>query len=524
MSEPIQPPPSLVAAQAQASLARRELGRRTLYDFIRYTKPDYIGGWFLREICHILDNFEHGVIAGNSPNVMIFLPPGAGKSEIVTRRWPAYILGRHPDWHWMTATYGDDLSQSFGRDVRAIIEDPAYQQLFPQFQIRKDANAVADWITTEGGKYLATSVGGAATGKRYHIGVVDDPIKDQQDADSPAKQKECWDWFHSVFSTRRFPGAGRIIVQTPWSLNDTSMRLLALAKNAPETDQWLVYKFPALAKQDEAHREAGEALHPERYSAKELKKIRDTYHATGNARTWNSMYQCDPVPDEGTYFKKDGISRTYVTAPEHGEVFICLDAAFKVKEENDRTALGAWSLTPQNDLILLPGAFIGRQETLDTAKKIFSLMKQYNAHMLVAGKDHIVGSIEPFLKEMMRSAGYFFTIESMSEKGDKLLKARAFQARTQAGSVIFPAGSLFEEKIRPELLVFPAGEYDDVVDLCSLAARAAAKFFAPAIPPAPTNLPELARGTGAWVLDQFAKHQAKDRPKAAHIPSLVPGR
>lgn len=517
----------LVRAQQQRfalqETARRELAKRHLADFTMFTYPEYQMGWFHRHLCELMDDFRKAVEAKASPRVMVFAPPRHGKTELVTRRMYAHTMGLHPDWFMINATYGQDLSDDNGRDVRRIITDPTFTQVFPDFQLQDDSRSISSWETTRGGRCIFSSIGGAVTGKGAHIFGVDDPIKGRQEADSAAEQKKCWEWYMANARSRLMPGGGILYTQTLWSLQDTAMRLLELAKLSQDVDQWVVYKFPAIAENDEKYRKKGDALHPERYPLSELLRTKATYSLSGNTREWSALYQCNPVPEEGTYFKKDNISRTYTVAPEHGEVFVCLDGAFKEKEENDQTALGAWSLTAQNDLILLPGAFIGRQSTFETAKKIFALMDQYKARMLVAGKDHIVGSMESFLKEMMRTKGYF-TIEALSEKGDKLAKARSFQARTQAGTVIFPAGSLFEEKIKPELLAFPAGEHDDVVDLCALAARAAAKFFPPALPPLPKEAVRLERGSGAWVMAEFEKHRGRTPNRAPHIPSLVPGR
>jgi predicted phage terminase large subunit-like protein len=517
----------LVRAQQQRfalqELARRELAARHLLDFTMFTKPDYQMGWFNRRLCELLDDFRKMVEAKARPRVMVFAPPRSGKTELVTRRMIPFCMGLHPEWFVINTTYGDELSGDNGRDVRSVIEAPEFGQIFPDFKLRDDSRSITSWGTTKGGRCIFASLDGALTGKGADVLIIDDPLKGRQQADSATEQKRCWEGYMANARTRLMPGGGVLFTQTLWSLQDTALRLLELAKLSKEVDQWVVYKFPAIAENDEEFRKKGEALQPERMTLEELTSTKATYVMSGNNREWSSLYQCNPVPEEGTYFKKDNISRTYAVAPEHGEVFVCLDGAFKEKEVNDQTALGAWSLTAQNDLVLLPGAFIGRQSTFETAKKVFALMDQYKSHMLVAGKDHIVGSIESFLKEMMRTRGYF-SIEALSEKGDKLLKARSFQARTQAGTVLFPAGSLFEEKIKPELLVFPAGEHDDVVDLCALAARAAAKFFAPALPPPPTEAPSLVRGSGAWVLAEHAKFQGRTPARASHIPSLVPGR
>ena len=123
---------------AQQELIRRaehELyvrrARTSLIDFTRVTKPDYLFGWFNRELCRVLDQFLEDVINKKSPRLIISAPPRHGKSELVSRRFIAYALGRYPQLQIMNASYSSDLATSFNRDVQAIIDDPVYNEVFP---------------------------------------------------------------------------------------------------------------------------------------------------------------------------------------------------------------------------------------------------------------------------------------------------------------------------------------------------------------------------------------------------------
>ena len=123
---------------AQQELIRRaehELyvrrARTSLIDFTRVTKPDYLFGWFNRELCRVLDQFLEDVINKKSPRLIISAPPRHGKSEGVSRRFPAYALGRYPQLQIMNASYSSDLATSFNRDVQSIIDSPVYNEIFP---------------------------------------------------------------------------------------------------------------------------------------------------------------------------------------------------------------------------------------------------------------------------------------------------------------------------------------------------------------------------------------------------------
>lgn len=198
---------------AQRELARRELARRSLLDFTCATKPGYEVGWIHREVTDLLDAFVEAVERRLSPRLIVELPPRHGKSEIVSRRFPAYLLGKHPEWEVVCATYNQDLADDLGRDVRALMHEQFYNDLFPQTELRKDSNSVSYMKTPRGGSYTAVGIGGALTGRGLHVGIIDDPVKNREDADSELMREATWKWYQSVFRTRAAPGAGIVVLQ-----------------------------------------------------------------------------------------------------------------------------------------------------------------------------------------------------------------------------------------------------------------------------------------------------------------------
>ena len=513
------PDPALV----RAHLAKRELARRRLLDYILYTKESYQAAWFHEEICGLLDAFVEDVIAKRSPRVMIFLPPGTGKSEIVSRRWPTYCLGRFPTWQWITATYGQDLANEFGRDVRGIIEEPAYRQLFPDFQIRDDANAVADWVTTAGGKYRAVGVGGPTTGKRANIFVVDDPIKDMQDADSDAKQKESWDFFNAVASTRLFPGGGILITQTLWSLQDTSMRLLRAAEEHPEAEQWTVYKFPMLAVEDERRRKIGESLHEDRYSRKDMERKRATYFANGQARVWHSLFQCNPTPDEGTTYRREWL-KLYKpgTVPSNHISYTTTDFAVGTKESNDWSVICSWAVC-EDGAIYLKRMIRGRFTPHQIVSNLVGVIQQDKPYMYALERTHQNQTIGPYLNDRMRAENVFSVCHEIVPHKDKLSRSASILGRAQMGMIYLPDEASTHDIIIPELLAFPSGLHDDVPDCFSQLGLMLDKVITPPTPAqakAPDGPPT---GSMAWVRSYGNRATARDT-SATHVPRSLTGR
>lgn len=295
---------------------QRELQRRSLMDFILATYPGYQANWFHESVCAALDRFLEQVRAKKSPRLMLFAPPRHGKSEIVSRQFPAYALGRDPNLTFIAASYGDDLASRMNRDVQNVIDSPAYQPIFPGTKLNgSNVRTVAygqalrnsdifETLNEKGdrqkGVYRSAGVGGGITGMGAHVLIVDDPIKDAEQAGSEVYREKVWEWFSSTAYTRLMPGGGVLIIMTRWHEDDLAGRLLARMKTG-EGEHYEVISFPAVAEVDEPRRKKGEALHPERYSLDDLARIRKSVRE----RVWISLYQQRPSAAEGNRFKKE---------------------------------------------------------------------------------------------------------------------------------------------------------------------------------------------------------------------------
>jgi hypothetical protein len=299
----------------EKELLRRELAKREVLPFCQLIHgPDYKAGWVHGDLCALLDAFVDGVEQGKRPRLMVWVPPRHGKSHIISRAFPAFLLGKHPEWEVVNATYGQDLANDMGRFVRGVLNDNVFNSIFPTTIVDPASNAMDRVDTYALGKrnrggYKAVGVGGALTGRGAHVLIIDDPVKNREDADSELMREQTWNWYSSTARTRLAPGGGVIILQTRWHLEDLSGRLIERAKADKKADQWHVYKFPAIATADEygldgkLRRKAGEALDPARFPIEELEQLR----ATIMPRDWNALYQQNPVAEDGTYFLRDWI-------------------------------------------------------------------------------------------------------------------------------------------------------------------------------------------------------------------------
>lgn len=273
-----------------------ELARRNLLDFVQYVRPNYDANWHHVLLCEYLDRF----IRGEIKRLMVFMPPQHGKSELVSRCLPAFLLGRNPRTKIVLASYSAHLSSSFNRDCQRIIDDTEYREVFPETRIGADGETSGKWVrTTElfevvkyGGFLKTVGVGGSLTGTPADFAIIDDPVKDAIEAMSPTYQERNWNWYTDVLSTRLHNDSRVLVTQTRWDVNDLSGRILKQMEEGGE--QWEVLMLPAV-KTGYTHaqdpRQDGEALWPERHNLEKLLNVRRK-----SIRTYEALYQQNPKP------------------------------------------------------------------------------------------------------------------------------------------------------------------------------------------------------------------------------------
>lgn len=316
---------------------------------------------------------------------MLIVPPRHGKSELASRRLPAYLLGLNPRAHVIACSYSADLASRINRDVQRIIDSPTYARLFPGTRLsgmntrnrgvglRNDA--LFEVVGT-GGSYRSAGVGGGITGMGFDVGIIDDPVKNREEADSPTIREKVWEWYTSTFWTRQAPGARILLIMTRWHVDDLAGRLLRQQAEDPVADQWEVVRLPALATGHATipgdERSEGEPLWPDRYGLEFLAAAR----ATLGSADFESLYQGDPVDAGGNHFKahwfeghgwewasvhRERDSYRVVRADDATRLFFCdqchrfavVDPAASEKQQADYTAIGVFAVTPENDLLVL---------------------------------------------------------------------------------------------------------------------------------------------------------------------------
>lgn len=447
--------------KAEQELAKRILCRKRLLPFVERTNPDYHAGWVHKDICQRLEKFSEQVANKESPRLMLFMPPRHGKSTLASIAFPAWHLGRHPQHEFISCSYSGSLAMNFSRKVRQVLREPVYKNIFEKTRLDKDSQSVESWNTSDGGGYVAAGVGGGITGKGAHVLLIDDPVKNREDAESDNNREATWDWYTSTAYTRLAPGGGVLVILTRWHDDDLAGRLLRFAEEG--ADQWEVVKYPAIAEMDEPFRNEGEPLHPERYSVDALEQIKKAI----GPRDWTALYQQNPVSDEGDYFSRDMI-RYY----EDGDVdydklryYCAWDLAIGQRDRNDYS-VGMVIGVDEYDQLYVVDVVRGKYDGFELVERILDLYEQWRPGIVGIEKGHIEMALGPFLEKRTRerklNEAYFKDLKV--GRRDKEARARAIQGRMQQGMVYFPKDAVWTGPLVAELLRFPNGTHDDQVD------------------------------------------------------------
>jgi predicted phage terminase large subunit-like protein len=456
-----------------ANLPDTQEAKKSLIAFTEHTFPRFEAAAHHRLIAEKLEAVERGDI----DRLMIFAPPRHTKSELASRRFPAWYLGKHPDRQIICASYSDSLAVDFGRDVRDIISREEYQEIFDT-KIRPDSRAAERFQTVQGGIYTAAGVGSGITGRGAHVALVDDPIKNREEAESETYRKRVWDWFRDVLYTRLMPGGAIIVIQTRWHEDDLAGRLVE--SQAAGGDEWEVLSLPAMAKENDAlGREPGSALWPAWYPIENLERIRSALTVTDGPSSWESLYQCSPQPEEGDFFRADWV-RWYDSPPEHLTYYGASDYAV-TSRGGDYTVHGVIGVDPQDNIYLVD--WWREQASTDIwVESVISLMDKWQPSMWAEEKGQIEKSVGPFLHKRMRERSVYCRREQFASATDKATRARAIQGRLSMGCVFFPRGEAWANDIVSEMLRFPNGTHDDQVDVLSLFGRMLEEMSGPYVP------------------------------------------
>lgn len=454
-------PPRYVPTPEDAAFSR-------LIAYAAFQWPNYRDAPHHRLIARKLEAVERGDIQ----RLMITMPPRHGKSMLASEFFPAWYMGRNPDHYVVISTYAQDLADDFGRKVKNQIEDEAYQGVFPGVRLADDSRSNKrfhveqeeggyEYGLTQPGAFYAVGVGGPLTGRGAHLLLIDDPVKNREDADSEVIRKKTKDWYTSTAYTRLMPGGRVVIIQTRWHEDDLSGWLLAEHRH----EGWEVLNLPAIS-------DDGQALWPEQYPIAALEKIK---LAIG-PRDWSALYQQRPSPETGDYFKAEWL-RPYDKAPERDTLNVYGASDYAVTDDGgDFTVHVVVGIDAEGRLWLLD--LWRAQASSDKWVEAFcDLVAKWKPIGWAEETGQIKAGVGPFLTKRMRERKAFVAREQFPTRGDKAVRAQSIRGRMAMDGLYVPANAPWKADLVSEMMSFPVGVHDDQVDALGLVGQLLDKMF-----------------------------------------------
>lgn len=508
-------------AKEMALLERQQIALKARDDLLTYTKftmPDpqdpsdpnatiYDAQAFHVEVAKAMEAVERGEIQ----QLIFCMPPRHGKTELATKRFTAWLSGRHPEWNIAVGTYADSLAEDIGADVRNIMATPQHRQVFPGHGLQKGGTSKSNMLTTRNGRLVFVGRGTGLTGKGANVLLIDDLYKDHEEARSQAIRDQAWNWFTKVAMTRRMGRKLVVITMTRWHSDDIVGRLTDPENdcyNAIEAANWKIIRLPAIAEDDDPlGREPGEPLWPGAFDAKFLAS-QQRIDPLGFA----ALYQQTPTVADGTLFRRETIQRYEPNElPESLRFYAASDHAVGTKQRNDPSCFGVGGVDAQGNLWMTE-LFWQRV----AADRAVEMMLEMGAGPEVAKRPllwwaergHISKSIGPFLRKRMLETNRLINVQEVTPVGDKEQRAQSIAARVALGKVYFPKGPQWDEAIE-EMMAFPNGLHDDFVDMLSLFGLGLTSQFGKS---APQEKKEPRFGSWAWVKADQERRDAAKQP------------
>ncbi|VVE10392.1 hypothetical protein PCO31010_02618 [Pandoraea commovens] len=440
-------------------------------------------------VCRALQDVEAGII----PNLMVLMPPGSAKSTYVDVVFVPWFMARAPRRNVILASYASDIAAKQGRRARQLIKSPSFGRLTRGIGLSAESQAADQWALTNGSEYMAGGLLSGLTGNRAHLGIIDDPIKGREQAESETIRKKTWDAYIDDFCSRLIPGAPQIMMLTRWHRDDPAGRILpedwdgeSGVFEGRDGRTWHVICLPAIADRtdDPLGRALGETLWPEWFSLDHWKPFQK------NRRTWYSLYQQKPSPDEGTYFQRVWFRRYRPgSEPSHLNKYMTSDHAPAGGDGNDYACVRVWGVAANNDVYLLDGfrehltmdklaeRVVGKRE-----RGLVGLIAKHRPLAWFPEDDNNWKASAGFITQQMRAERQFVRVEPITPHGsNKQVKAQAFQGMASSGCVWIPEGPEGDEIIE-QYVQFPTGKHDDEVDAGSLMGRALAEAHPAVVP------------------------------------------
>lgn len=478
--------------ERRKQVARRLLAladaRENLDDFITMMVPVMRDGEVFERaphsmlLCTLLTEIENGT----RKRVATSLPPQHGKTLILSNMGPAWILGRNPKARIIVASYNETRAEELGDELRKIVTSDTFKDIFPGFELETGSKSKRAMKTTAGGRIVFVGLGGTVTGRTADYFIIDDPMKDDEELQSPNFREKMWKWFFAVAYSRGSKRTRIMVVHTRWHADDMIGRLCD--PTHPDrhrrfkgiAEDWYYLNIPGVIKDPTLAKLLRLNLKPqtdpkiiEAFGAEPAVALwendKDLLHfaqwKVGEPRTFSALVMGQPSIEDGEYFNKAGlIEYDLQDLPKRLKIYGASDHAVSVAQYRDKTVLGCIGVDEDDDIWILPDIVWKQMPTDKTVDEMLFQFKTHKPELWWMESELISKSFGPFLHKRMVTDRVYVTIEPVTVSKDKPTRARSIQGRMAMGKVRFPRFAPWWSEAKSQILQFPYGPHDDFVD------------------------------------------------------------
>ena len=455
---------------------------------------------------------------------MGLLPPGSGKSTYTSVVLPTHFMGRFPKSGVIMTSYGDELPRKFGRRARSIVKQPLYKRIF-DCTLSDESGAVDEWALTNGSEWMAAGIMTGITGNRADLVIWDDPIKGREQADSETIRNKTWEAYIDDLLSRKKPNAREVAITTRWHEDDPAGRILPEKYNGEsgwlkgrDGNDWYVVCIPAEAERadDPLGRAIGERIWPEWFPEDHFAPFKR------QTRTWSSLYQQRPAPEDGDFFLAEWLKPYELhERPPLDELHIYGASDYAVTEnEGDYTVHIVVGVDDQHNIWVLD--LWRRQARSDVwVEQFIRMVKDYRPLGWAEEKGQILGGMDPLIKKRLREEQLYVVRAGFPSKKIKQVRAQPIRGRMALRGLRVPVFAPWYADFKNELMVFPNGRNDDQVDALSLIGQVLDKMMPGSGPRPDPEKPKVfsmdPQKCTVTMDDLWKDHERRDRKRNLRI-------
>lgn len=386
-----------------------------------------------------------------------------------------WYLARNPQHLVLSGSHTQAFAaRKIGRVVRDLVERNSDAL---GIAVSGESSAMDDWALASGGGYRAVGVGNAIAGERADLGLIEDPFARWEDAQSATVQDTAWDWYTGDFTPRLKPTGKRVIITTRYNEFDIIGRIRE--RDARLGIKWRRITLPFSAREnDPLGRKPGERLWPEYFTEQQ------ELEARSDPRKWSALYQQEPSPETGDYFKAEWL-RPYTTQPDRATLSVYGASDYAVTANGgDYTVHIIVGVDPEDRLYLLD---LWRAQTSSDVwvEKWCDLVLKWKPMGWAEEKGQIKSGVGPFRDKRAHERKAYVALEQFPTKGDKAIRAQSIRGRIAQLGLYVPSNAVWYPDLRAEMLAFPGGMHDDQVDALGLLGQLLDVFVAGRVPKKP---------------------------------------